>query len=96
MKIKAAYLAIASVGFIGGSVTAYFGLHSYFEQVSADEIKQVKKIYVSLRRKTPRRHLLTSHSQRSSERMNLLSVMKDIWRLLLKMFRSKRKTKPKS
>ena len=45
MKIKAAYLAIASVGFIGGSVTAYFGLHSYFEQVSADEIKQVKKIY---------------------------------------------------
>ena len=45
MKVEAAYLAIASVGFIGGSVTAYFGLRSYFEQVSADEIEQVKKIY---------------------------------------------------
>ena len=45
MKVKSAYLAIASVGFIGGSVTAYFGLRSYFEQVSADEIEQVKKIY---------------------------------------------------
>ena len=45
MKVEAAYLAIASVGFIGGSVTAYFGFRSYFEQVSADEIEQVKKIY---------------------------------------------------